>query len=684
MPKMSNDELISIVLPLEKSAVQYAGEFNAESEKAYEYYFGLPFGDEQEGRSQLISTDVQDVIESDMPGLVRTFLGSNNILKFIPRSKNPKEVEEAKQKTDYLNWLIRHQEDSFSTLHGWMKNALIQKISVVKTYIDEFKETTEHRFENITDEELLEIQESLQSPSVTDIEMVEIEQEDNEQTFNITFKVTREESRFRMVNIAPENFRVSRYASNYLNDAELVGDEEVLTRGDLKSMGYPVKLINQIPMIGSKVLNNTSNLTQIRFHDEDSDLPIDSGWASEEVAIQNLYVKIDFDGDGIAERRYIRKGGNVLLENEPFEIVPYAPLSSILMPNKLIGRSRAELVMQTQLAKSVMLRGAADNTYSVNNPRIAINDDVYQDDAETNVFNGIIRVNGKANPGQSIYPVMVPAIADQSLMMLNYLDQQRANRTGALATSQSLNADDLNQETATRFNGIEATGKEKTELIARVFAETGFRKLFEDALWWVTHYQNTDIETMITGKELKVNPGKWKYKASVVSEVGLAVSDNEDSISSLTGILQDQMQLKQLSPMLIDDKKIYNVREKLIKATGLGSAMDFYNNPEEPEELLKAQNEQLNQMVIQMQQQLQQLQNPLAEAEQIKQQAFLLKAQSDAQLKAAQLEEDQRQFQAKLMADFKKSQEDMALKLTEMELKYNKDLNKQLRDNEQI
>jgi hypothetical protein len=125
---------------------------------------------------------------------------------------------------------------------------------------------------------------------------------------------------------------------------------------------------------------------------------------------------------------------------------------------------------------------------------------------------------------------------------------------------------------------------------------------------------------------------------------------------------------------LVDESGIYANLTGLLDGVGINKSEGLFNNPEEPDELLKAENEQLNQMVLQQQEQLQAMQNPLAEAEQIKQEAFLVKAQSDAQIKVAQLQSDNEQFQATLLADAKKQNEDMAARLTELELKYNTDV----------
>ena len=77
---------------------------------------------------------------------------------------------------------------------------------------------------------------------------------------------------------------------------------------------------------------------------------------------------------------------------------------------------------------------------------------------------------------------------------------------------------------------------------------------------------------------------------------------------------------------------------------------------------------------MQLQQTMQQMQNPLAESEQIKAQAGLIKAKSDAEIKMLEMQQQQQQFIAEMQEREDKRNEEMAAKLTEMELKYNKNV----------
>jgi hypothetical protein len=674
MPKMSESELIATTNRAVQDAAIFNGEFTKENEKYLREYLGRPYGDEVPDQSSVVSTDVADVVESDMPSLARIFLGSGDIITFEPNTDNAAEVREAEEKTKYVNWLIRTQPNSFATIHAWLKDAEIQKNGVIKYFIDESKEVETVSYEDVDQSELAEITESLRGSEIDKVKVEVADQEEQDGgTFNINFRVTRAQKKVCIINVPPESFLITKNASG-LDDAVLVGDRIRRTRGELLADGFSRELVNQLPSQGTENQNATQ-LKAIRDRDQGSD-PNSStdikDWAGEEVEVHDLYVKIDFDGDGIAERRHIMKSGNHVLVNEPFNHVPYASLSAILMPHKAIGRSRAEITSSTQRQKTVLLRGMLNNIYMANNPRNVVHPDVDLDDMLAVRVNGIVRMDDETQvmPQNAVFPLATPYIGDRVLQVLQYVDQAKAQSTGALLANQGLDSDAIGRETATRFTGMEEAGEAKIELIARNYAETGFRKLYEGIAWLVSRYQDSETEFRVLGKALTANPKAWKYKHHVQSSVGLGAGNNEQRIQSLQGLYAIQTQLKATGSPLVDNVDLYNTLKRITDGLGLPRADEFFNNPEEPDDLLMAQNEALNNLVIQLQEQVQGMQNPLAEAETIKQQAFLAKAQSDAQLDVAKLAQDDSQFNKELIAKQGKQLQDLTVKLTELELKY--------------
>jgi hypothetical protein len=677
MAKMTDSELVSLLTQAKEDCAIYTGEFMRENEKYLEAYLGLKTGEFRANpeESGVVSTDVADVVEADMPSLARIFMGSGDILSFEANTDNEAEVQEAEDKTKYVNWVVRNQPESFKIQHDWLKDAEIQKASVVKYYYEEYKDVEEVEFEGLTEDELSEVADSLKGPDIKKVEIVEQEEEDG--FFNLKFKVTREIKKMKIMNVPPESFLISRNATSK-HDAEVIGDIVQKTRSELLADGFQRKLIELLPS-QDKDLETTSRLNQIRNKDQGGSFSSETiaNWANERVEILDLYARIDFDGDGIAEMRHIMISGNNILVNEYFNHKPYAMLSAVLMPHKAIGRSRAEIAYPTQLEKTALKRGMFDNMYMTNKPRTVIHSSVNLDDMLTVRTNGIIRMddeNPNIIPQNAVYPLVTQYTGDKTLQVIQYMDQSRANSTGALMSSQGLDADAISKETATRFSGIEKSGAAKIELIARNYAETGYRDLFEGIAWLSSRYQNTEIEFAVLGKAMKINPSKWKYNHSVRTNVGLGAGNNEALVQSLQGIYQIQQQLKMAGSTLVDEVDIFNTLKRITDGLGLPRADEFFNNPEEPDDLLKAQNEQLNGMVLQLQEAMQQMQNPLAESEQIKAEAGLIKARSDAEIKLMQMQQDQQQFMVDMQAREAKREEDMALKLTEMELKYSKNV----------
>lgn len=681
MAKMTEATLLHELDQMTSDATGNNSTFTAENADLLDRYEGNPYGDEQAERSRVVSNDVMDVVEADMPSLARVFLGPGEILRFKPnRKRNDQDREEAESKTKYVNWQVREQPWSFSVLHGFIKNALIQKTSVIKYFIEETTEIEEHKKTGLSDIELAEFEQSLKGEDVKSTEIVREEENDTEEN-TVVIKVERTQKIAKMIGVPLETFRMTKNAEDK-NTAPVVGDVSIMTRGELMAQGFKRSEISRIPTSGNtgdQTSNGTGNdttngtrLPQIRDADEggpESTAVIDS-WASEEVEIEDLYPLIDFDGDGIAERRHIMRGSEVVLVNEVFNHVPYAVMSSILMPHKAIGKSRAEITAPTARIKTAILRGINDNIYAVNNPRMGANTNVNMDDLLVMRPNGVIRSTSDTPIANDLMPVVVPYIGDRAMQVIQYYDQSRAQTTGSLLASQGLNADELGKETATRFNGVQDASGAKVELVARVMAETGFRQLFEGFAWLDSNFQDSATEIEVLGEELKVDPTDWKFKHYVVSKVGLGAGDDEKILATLTALWTLHQQLQANGSPMTDEVKRYNVLKGMVTASGMPEITEFFNDPEKPEELTLAQNEILTNMVQQLQSQVEQMQNPLAEAETIKQQGNLIKAQSDAQIQVAKLAEDQRQFNIETAQKQDQFNKELASQITELELKF--------------
>ena len=123
-----------------------------ERSKALEYYNREPYGNEVEGRSQIVTGEVAEVVDGALPQLLRVFTQSDEIVRFEPRSFD--DEQKALQATEYVNWVMNRDNDGVTILHNWFKDALLQKNGIVKVYWDEVVDVTKEQYQNLNEEEL--------------------------------------------------------------------------------------------------------------------------------------------------------------------------------------------------------------------------------------------------------------------------------------------------------------------------------------------------------------------------------------------------------------------------------------------------------------------------------------------------------------------------------------------------
>lgn len=670
---MSKDEMLAVVKSQLSNSIKYSNDdFDKVNRTLFSSYNQDVYGDEVDGRSKVVSSDHYDMVESDMPPMARVFLGSNKIMTFKPFGEQDK--EEAREKTEYANFLIRGQRDSFKTLYDFLKEPGFARCAVLKFYAEETTKAEYVKYENLSEDEAAVIIRDLNEGD--DVKNVEIfsQEEGDDGKFVVDFRVTKKTKKITIANVPVDSFIITRGASN-LKDAELVGDLCTKRKGQLIAEGFDKKMVKDLPAKGK----DRNDLEQKRLEGQGGyDPKTGYHWTNDEVEIQYLYCLIDADDDGVPERRMIVKCGDEILSEEPYGIEPYAVMSQIPMPHVLIGKSRGEQAAKMQRVRTAVERELMDNTYAVGRPRYIIDDSagaknggrVDLDDLMTmsESITGIVRVDG--DPTTAVQSLNVQYIGNEMLQVIQYLDAKKSQTLGNQAVTQGLNADQFYKETATRFEGVQDMGQAKIELLARVYAETGFRQLFEGVIWTAQHYQDDQCEIMVLGKPMTVDPRKWRYEHYAESNVGLGAGDSEQAITNLGVTLQSQMQLLTMGSPLVDQKKVYNTMDDLLRAMGKADTSRYFNDPEQPQQVLMAQLEQAMAALQQMQLQMQQMQNPLAESETIKAKAKLIEAQGKQSIEAAKLEQTMRQFVMEMAQKDSQFAKTLAKDLTDMELKY--------------
>ena len=654
--KMSDAEINKIVGAEEDDSINFQSQIGRDRAKLLDYYNCRPYGDEVEGQSQVVTSEVSDVIEGMLPSLVRIFTQGKYIARF--ESDNPEYDKEADQKTAWANYVFTRQNDGTLILHNMFKDALLQYTGTVKIYWDEKKEVTKEKYRGLSLFELQKLQMDEETEIEEQEERIEAVQGTPITVYDVQIKRTKTIGQTRIDNVPPEEFLICRSARDFRNP-RFIGHRTPKTRSELILMGFDRDTVENLPA-DEYYDFDVSYEKNSRYWNYDGLIETNPGDPSNDVIyLGEYYVYMDTDGDGVAELWQVFRAGNVILDKNQVDEHPFAVVVPIPIPHRAIGSCPGEQVADIQYLKSTLMRQALNNVYQTNYMRTIVNERVDLDDLLTPRAGGIIRINDEGPIGDSLQPLAVQPIAEPILRMMEYVDVMREVRTGVTRYNQGLDSEALNK-TATGFKGIMEASQQRLDMIARIFADTGVRDIFRKIIKLGMQYQNDSMQIRVMGTPMEIDPTSWRNNLDCRIDVGLGSGDRQEKIVNLNTILAMQQQFMQQGLPLADQAKMYNTLEKLVVEVGLKDASPYFNDPSQPQELLQAQVEQLSAAVQQLQAQMQ---NPLAEVEQIKAQATLAEQQQKQQFETQklllELEQKRKEFETNYLT-----------KLTELELKY--------------
>ena len=585
--KLTEDELVSQLNSEIQGATGYANtELSNQREESMKYYLGEKFGNEIDGRSEIVTTDVRDTVEYIMPSLMRIFTTHNNTAEFEPQG--PEDVEMAQQATDYCNYVFNKQNNGFKILYDAFKDALISKTGVIKHFWEEKEEVHTETYTNLTeieyqsilandDFEVIEHTKNIKQKAQVDDMGTLISPEIVEH--DVKAKCYKGYGQVRVMAVPPEEFLVSRRAAS-LEDADFVCHRVKKSVSDLIAEGYDPKIVEDIPSYDqSEAELNEERLARFSY-DDDSVPPSEGSGPNKKVWIDECYMRIDYDNDGVAELRKITKGGHYILDNEEIDMIPFSAICPLPIPHKFYGMSIADTVKDIQLIKSTIMRNLLDNMYLTNNARYAVlAGQVELDDLLTSRPGGIVRMRA---PG-AVTALPTPQIQPYAFQMVQYLDGIREERSGVSKMTQGLNPDVLNSHvTSGAISAATESSMQRIELIARIFAETGVKDLFRNIYALVQRYEDRQKMFYLNGKFVPIDVSRWKEKLNCTVNVGVGSGSQQSKMQTMSSIMTILGTLVQQGAMgtLVTSKNLYNAIGEYIAQAGYKNTDQFISNPE--------------------------------------------------------------------------------------------------------
>jgi hypothetical protein len=601
--RMSDEELLALIGNYEKSALgsnvssgptvggnvkpttQQMTTLELDRYNALNAYYGRPMGNEQADRSQIVLPELRDTIEWIMPQLMRMFVASGKPCQFDPET--PNDMEQAEIETEVVNHVFMKQNDGPILLHDFFKDALLLRNGYVNTYWLKERKSSVESYTGLPEMELALL---MQDAATKGDEIEVLEQRENvtmgegplgpvqSSTFDIKIRRTRKVGRVCVECIPPEEMRVSPQARHGLDESPFAEHERKVPRSDLIEMGFPADVVDSITIAQPDWLDlialARNEVTDQLGEDEPSDE------ASQLVSLRTVFIRVDYDGDGVAELRRIMIGGEKILDNDECEEVSYSYCSPIRMPHRHVGISYYDLLYDLQVIKTTLLRQGLDNIYISNNQRVAVNKNtVNVQDLLVSRPGGVIRVDGPV--GDNIMPFVQPSnLMQQILPMLEYCDQQREMRTGIGKDTMGVDADALQDVTKGGQLAAMSAAAMKVELVARLLAE-GVKDIFSKIHKLLMRHQDKPLQMQLTGRWIDVNPGDWRERTQISVNVGLGSGNREEARANVMMLAQAQQQLGQFG--LVGPKQAYATFKKLAHLLGEENPSTFVMDPDSPE-----------------------------------------------------------------------------------------------------
>ena len=586
------------------------GELSTIRAKAWDYFLGEPRGDEKTGRSQVISTDLAEVLDWVMPEVLRALASGENAAEFAAHGEQ--DEDQAELETKAVNHIFFKQNNGLLTLHDWFQEALLQKTGYVCVWWDDRPEYETSDLEGLVDQEIA----AYEADENTEITRHEVYQDETVglDLHDISIRTRTKKGRLRVECVPSNEARVnSDHRDVTLQTARFAGRQRQVPASELVEMGYDRDLVDSLPTYDDTA-DDEEEIAREHVSDEQDwdDEPSDP--SQRKIMFTEAYWLVDMDDDGISERRLVHYAGHKFLQNEEVDRVGLIAITGMPLANKHLGRSLYDKIKQIQDIKTALWRQVIDNLFLVNNSRHAVvESEVSISDLLTSRPGGIVR---QKRPGM-IEPLKTPQIGPEAFTFLEYLDKAREERTGVGPEVVS----ELGQLANTTAWGIERLMAKKEELIGLMVAimrSTGVNELFEVMHAILRENAEDPLDLPIDGKWEQVSPKQWPVRTAVPPVTWSGMGDRIEKQKTLQYIMSLQEKAAQypLTAFMVTPENLYEAADDFVRTSGMQGVGQYLIDPRSPE---GAKARQVHQVLMQQQEQRQDPQiQALAQVEEIR------------------------------------------------------------------
>jgi hypothetical protein len=476
---------------------------------------------------------------------------------------------------------------------------------------------------------------------------------------DVTIITTKKFAQARVLGVPPEEFGIERGARDIKTCNYCFHEVVTKTEGQLIAEGFDE---DQVKALGDANSRSESESLSRDSVGENFTASSEVNSAARLVKITEHYIRMDYEGKGRACLYQVITGGDQseVLERDgkpcitPFDAIPFATTTPVPITHRFFGRSMADMVLEIQRIKTALLRSGLDNRYLAGNPRVEVAESHAGpntlDDLLVSRPGGVVRTK---TPGGLQWQV-IPDTAEASFSAMQYLDAVLETRTGIAKQTQGVDANALQNQSATAVAQVFSASQMRIKLIARIMAE-GVRDIFSLLHGTIRKHGQQKETVRLRNKWVPVDPRQWKTRADMTINVGLGTGGKAQQFAQMMALANVQKEMIAGGKgHLVGDKELYETAAELTKIMGHKNPDRFFNDPDEKDE--QGQPKHPPQPPPE---------DPAVQVAKVKaqtdQQALQAKSQVDAQADERKAQIEQVQAQADMATEQQKLQGEMAL-----------------------
>lgn len=545
--------------------------------------------------SSLVSSDIQDTIEWALPSIMKVFFNTENVISVT--GVNEEDDANAEIMQQLLKYQLERKNRAFQVFYHWFKDALITGCGILKCYWNR-----EIRQEEQT--KILSVEALAELKGLPNIEITRAE-EVSQDLFSVDYTLTHIlVNQPKIENILASELLYSPRARN-LDDAPFVAHRKRVTidylrRKELEGM-YEPGTVDKVVAEGKDPQDTELETSLLSgLNSGYSPKPVDD--ARKEVELFECYTQLDINDDGLLENIIVTKVGDVILrieeniyERHPFFILSPHKDPHMIMPKK----SYAEMIGQLQDLKTALTKIIMINTAMANDPRMIMSEEAINIEDYTS-GRSVIRKKAGFNMSDSIQVMPTTPLAPWTFNYLQYIDDQKADRTGVTKYTQGSDSSSLNK-TATGISAIMQASNQRLEMICRMFMETGIQDLYRFLVELNQKFVDNNTIIRLTNKPLKITPDDLRGDFDLIVNSGVAMGTKEMTLMNIQTIITTMMQISAtpVGQMVISPKNVYSILKKYLEELGYKNAEEFLTDPDV---VMQQQQMQQQQAVAQLQQ----------------------------------------------------------------------------------